>query len=140
MKFENLPLIAPLQKALTKAWFENATPIQEKVIPHAIGKKDIIGTAQTGSGKTFAFGLPILQNIYNDRIDKWGKEWKATRKIQALIIAPTRELASQIGESLKDFIYECNKGKNIFFTSDVEQAIKRLSIEWLKGRDLIDAH
>lgn len=44
------------------------------------------------------------------------------------------------GKSLKDFIYECNKGKNIFFTSDVEQAIKRLSIEWLKGRDLIDAH
>ena len=115
MKFSNLPLIAPLQKALDKAWFVNATPIQEKVIPHAIEKKDIIGTAQTGSGKTFAFGLPILQNIYNDRIDKWWKEWKATRKIQALIIAPTRELAMQIWDSLKDFISNTNLKYTVIF-------------------------
>ena len=55
-------------------------------------------------------------------------------------IAIVGDFSIYTSKSLKDFIYECNKGKNIFFTSDVEQAIKRLSIEWLKGRDLIDAH
>ena len=55
-------------------------------------------------------------------------------------IAIIGDFSIYTSKSLKDFIYECNKGKNIFFTSDVEQAIKRLSIEWLKGRDLIDAH
>jgi len=66
------------------------------VIPLAIKGKDILGSAQTGSGKTLAFVLPILQKLYNDRVEKDLPDGPIKRKIEALIIAPTRELAIQI--------------------------------------------
>lgn len=89
MKFSELGLNDELLKAIKRSGFEEATPIQEQTIPLALAGKDVIGQAQTGTGKTAAFALPILQNL-----DKHNKT------IQALIIEPTRELAIQTQEEL----------------------------------------
>lgn len=91
--FEELGVREDLLKAITELGFVNPMPIQEKVIPHLLnGDNDIIGLAQTGTGKTAAFGLPVLQ-----RVDV------ANEKPQALIIAPTRELCLQIAGDLADY-------------------------------------
>ena len=89
MKFSELGLNDALLKAIKRSGFEEATPIQAQTIPLALAGKDVIGQAQTGTGKTAAFGLPILQTI--------NKEEKV---IQAVIIEPTRELAIQTQEEL----------------------------------------
>ena len=89
LKFAELGLSEPIMKAIERAGFEEATPIQGETIPLALAGKDVIGQAQTGTGKTAAFGLPILQNLDLDNPN-----------IQALIISPTRELAIQTQEEL----------------------------------------
>lgn len=89
MKFSELGLNEALLKAIRRSGFEEATPIQEETIPLALAGKDVIGQAQTGTGKTAAFGLPILQKLS-----------KQHKSIQALIIEPTRELAIQTQEEL----------------------------------------
>lgn len=89
MKFTDLKLKPEILKAIKRAGFEEATPIQEKTIPLVLEGEDVIGQAQTGTGKTAAFGLPVLQTI--DPKEK---------NIQALIIEPTRELAIQTQEEL----------------------------------------
>lgn len=89
MKFQEMNLDARLLAAVEKMGFEEATPIQEATIPAALEGRDVLGQAQTGTGKTAAFGLPLLEKI----------EAK-NKAIQALVIAPTRELAVQTGEEL----------------------------------------
>ena len=89
MKFNELNLSADLLAEIEKAGFVEASPIQEQTIPLALEGKDVIGQAQTGTGKTAAFGLPTLEKIRTE---------EAT--IQALVIAPTRELAVQSQEEL----------------------------------------
>jgi len=108
MKFEELWLIWPILKTLAREGFDTPTEIQEKVIPLANKWKDILGCAQTGSGKTLAFVLPILQNLYNTRVEKDLPDGPIKRKIEALIIAPTRELAVQIGEACKVYCSDTN--------------------------------
>lgn len=108
MKFEQLWLIWPLLKTIAREGFETPTEIQEKVIPFAVKGRDILGSAQTGSGKTLAFVLPILQKLYNDRIHRDLPDGPIKRKIEALIIAPTRELAVQIGEACKPYCSDAN--------------------------------
>ena len=115
MKFSELPIIPPLQKALERLEFTKATEIQEKVIPAAIHHHDILGTAQTGSWKTLAFVLPILQNLYNKRLEKNLPDGKIKRNIQALILAPTRELAVQIGETLAPYCTNTNMKHTVIF-------------------------
>jgi len=115
MNFSELNIIPPLEKALDRIGFSKATEIQEKVIPLAFKWKDILGCAQTGSGKTLAFSLPILQNLYNKRLERWLVEWKIKRKIQALIIAPTRELAIQIWEDIKPYCTNVNLKHTVIF-------------------------
>lgn len=88
-KFNELGISAPIMKALEKMGFEEATPIQTETIPLALGGNDVIGQAQTGTGKTAAFGIPMIE-----RIDP------KLRKIQALVVAPTRELAIQVAEEI----------------------------------------
>ncbi|MBS4021867.1 MAG: DEAD/DEAH box helicase [Dethiobacter sp.] len=95
MKFEDLKLIAPIQKAVDIEGYTIPTPIQEKAIPIILEGKDLLGCAQTGTGKTAAFAIPLLQILHNDKVNE-----KEPRKIKALILTPTRELAIQIGESL----------------------------------------
>ena len=94
MLFEDLNIIEPILKALRDEHYTEPTAIQEKAIPLILNGKDVLGSAQTGTGKTAAFAIPILQHLYFER-----RQANNTRKIQSLIITPTRELAIQIGES-----------------------------------------
>ena len=96
MLFEQLGLSAPLLKALQREGYTVPTPIQAKAIPHVLQGKDILGLAQTGTGKTAAFALPILQILDREQ----SKGYKHTR---ALILTPTRELALQISESFQAY-------------------------------------
>jgi len=97
MTFNELDLIAPILNALENLGYTNPTPIQEQAIPIILSGNDIMGCAQTGTGKTAAFAIPILQNLTkNPRPD--GK-----RKIRCLILTPTRELAIQIEENIKEY-------------------------------------
>jgi ATP-dependent RNA helicase RhlE len=93
MSFENLHLIAPIMKALQTEGYSHPTPIQERAIPIILDKKDLLGCAQTGTGKTAAFAIPLLQLLYDERTAG------GRRNIRVLILTPTRELAIQIGES-----------------------------------------
>ncbi len=97
MNFSNLKLIKPLIIALDKKGYSVPTLIQEQAIPHVLEGKDIFGCAQTGTGKTAAFALPILQ-LLDAR-----KEANKPRTIKALILAPTRELALQISENFTGY-------------------------------------
>lgn len=108
MNFQELPLINPLLKALEKLEFTTPTLIQEQVIPEALLWHDILGCAQTWSGKTLAFALPILQNLYTKKKLAGTLESKDSRKIMSLILAPTRELAIQIGESFAPYATNVN--------------------------------
>jgi ATP-dependent RNA helicase RhlE len=96
MNFKELNLVEPIQSALTKKGYVQPTPIQQQSIPHILEGRDIFGCAQTGTGKTAAFALPILNRLYLNR--------QAARPgIKALILAPTRELAVQISESFSAY-------------------------------------
>lgn len=95
--FEELELIPPLRRAVAEEKYETPTPIQAKTIPAALEGRDVLGCAQTGTGKTAAFALPILDLL-------GGEKRKAVpNKPQALVLAPTRELAIQIGESFETY-------------------------------------
>lgn len=98
MLFKDLGIIEPILKALEEEGYTKPTPIQEEAIPHVLGGKDLLGCAQTGTGKTAAFAIPVLQNIFNTEKDSKGK-----KHISGLILAPTRELAIQIGESVTSY-------------------------------------
>lgn len=98
MTFKELNIIEPILKAITAQGYTEPTPIQEKSIPSLLKKNDLLGCAQTGTGKTAAFAIPILQHIYNEKEINSGK-----RKIQALIVTPTRELAIQIADSFTTY-------------------------------------
>jgi ATP-dependent RNA helicase RhlE len=93
MSFTELNLIKPLTIALEKHGYTHPTPIQTQAIPHILQQRDVFGCAQTGTGKTAAFALPILQSLYASANSQNRKT------IKALILAPTRELVSQISES-----------------------------------------
>ena len=95
MKYSEIPLHPTLHRALEKIGYEEPTPIQEQAIPLVLAGNDLLGCAQTGTGKTAAFSLPML-HLLNDRIPT---SKKGPREILGLIVTPTRELAIQIGES-----------------------------------------
>src|SRR4051812_1619291 len=94
MSFQELELIEPILRALKTEGYTTPTPIQEQSIPVILKRKDLLGCAQTGTGKTAAFAIPMLQLLAEDLVN--GKKTKA---IKALILTPTRELAIQIDES-----------------------------------------
>lgn len=93
LSFEHLNLIEPLVKALKSSGYTQATPIQEQAIPLILQQRDLLGCAQTGTGKTAAFALPIIQMLYQQRSSQ------KSRAIRALVLAPTRELAIQVAEN-----------------------------------------
>ena len=99
MLFNQLQLIEPVLQALSKEGYSNPTPIQEKSIPIILEKRDLLGCAQTGTGKTAAFTIPILQLMH---LQKQAAQ-QSYHKISALILTPTRELAIQIGESIQAY-------------------------------------
>jgi ATP-dependent RNA helicase RhlE len=98
MTFENLNLIEPILRALKAEGYTEPTPIQEKAIPVILDGKDLVGCAQTGTGKTAAFAIPILQLLYEKQVPASTK-----KQIKALIITPTRELAIQISDSFSTY-------------------------------------
>lgn len=95
MTFKDLGLAEPILRAVEAEGYTTPTPIQQQAIPILLKGKDLLGVAQTGTGKTAAFGIPILQHLYRSQNGQSGK-----RRIKALIVTPTRELAIQIGESI----------------------------------------
>ena len=97
MLFSELPLANPLLRAVRAVGYEQPTPIQEKSIPSLLEGKDLLGIAQTGTGKTAAFALPILQRLLDS-----GK-FRAPKTCRALILLPTRELAIQVEECFKQY-------------------------------------
>jgi ATP-dependent RNA helicase RhlE len=96
--FSELNLLEPLQKALREEKYTVPTPIQAQAIPHLLEGRDLLGCARTGTGKTAAFVLPILQRLSNSPRRAGGHP--ASRAPRALVLVPTRELAAQVGESL----------------------------------------
>ncbi len=107
MQFTSLNIIDPILKSLKEEGYSTPTPIQQQAIPIVLEGKDLLGCAQTGTGKTAAFAIPILQLLNNPhQNDK-------KRKIRTLIVTPTRELAIQIGESFKTY------GRHLGLTSTV---------------------
>jgi len=96
--FENLNIALPIQRALQTEGYKEATPIQEKAIPPLLEGRDLLGCAQTGTGKTAAFAIPILQGLASEQ-----RNTRGNQPIKALILAPTRELAIQISESFKTY-------------------------------------
>ena len=112
MTFKELTLIEPILKALDEKGYTTPTPIQEQAIVPALQNRDILGLAQTGTGKTAAFALPIIQQLY---LNKYGKR----REIKALILTPTRELAIQIDDSLR--VYNLHRSRHCVIYGGVKQ-------------------
>ena len=110
MKFQDLNIIDPIFRALQDLNYEKPTPIQEKAIPIVLDRNDILGIAQTGTGKTAAFAIPIIQHLVNDRERNTNR-----RKVKALIVTPTRELAIQIGDSFKTYGKNTNVHNTVIF-------------------------
>ena len=99
MKFEQMNLIRPILRAIREVGYTEPTPIQEKTVPPVLRGRDVLGCAQTGTGKTAAFALPILQRVARaEDFDENGD-----RPIRALILTPTRELALQIHENFTQY-------------------------------------
>lgn len=98
MSFNKLKLSEPILKALSHEGYINPTPIQEKSIPAVLAKNDLLACAQTGTGKTAAFTIPLLQLMLEEQ-----PATKHQRPVSALILTPTRELAIQVGESIRAY-------------------------------------
>ena len=98
MQFKELNIIEPVLRSLKEENYSEPTSIQKRAIPLILNRRDVLGSAQTGTGKTAAFAIPILQHLYMDN----GRN-NGSRKIKSLIITPTRELAIQIAESFTTY-------------------------------------
>lgn len=110
MSFKDLSLNKPILRAIAEAGYDNPTLVQEKAIPKVLAKKDIVVSAQTGTGKTAAFALPIIKMLF-DRHDTSKKR----KKIRSLVVSPTRELALQIEENFKTYSIYTNLRTTVIF-------------------------
>ena len=97
MKFNELSIIKPILKSLAEQQYEAPTPIQEQAIPPVLKQRDLLGCAQTGTGKTAAFAIPMIQLLAKE------PQGKSNRRIRALVLTPTRELAIQIYDSFRTY-------------------------------------
>jgi len=131
MSFKDLQLNKPILRAVAEAGYDNPTLVQEQTIPLVLAKKDVVCTAQTGTGKTAAFALPIIQLLFDKQdAPKKGK------KIKALVVSPTRELAVQIGENFKTYGIHSNLRSTVVFGgTSIEPQIDVLT----KGVDILVA-
>ncbi|MDR1680269.1 MAG: DEAD/DEAH box helicase [Prevotellaceae bacterium] len=109
MTFKELDISDPILKALVKKAYSSPTPVQEQAIPIALKGHDLLGIAQTGTGKTAAFAIPVIQQL--NRIQPKGTE----RNIQALVLTPTRELAIQIDDCFRDYSRYTNLRHTVIF-------------------------
>ncbi|MEN8727425.1 MAG: DEAD/DEAH box helicase, partial [Sulfurovum sp.] len=97
MSFTNLGLSEPLLKSIKEQGYDTPTPIQQKAIPVVIEGKDVLAAAQTGTGKTAGFTLPLLERLAQTQPNLQKKQ------IRALVLTPTRELAAQVAQSISDY-------------------------------------
>ena len=140
MLFEDLSLSNSIQRAVFEEGYTQPTPIQEKSIPHILAGKDLVGCAQTGTGKTAAFAIPIIHNLH--RIVGSSKKTKQNR---CLVVTPTRELAVQIGESFDTYGKYTNLRQLTFFggvsqVPQVDQLKKGIDILIATPGRLLDLH
>ena len=131
MTFKDLKLEAPILKALEKQGYSQPTPIQEQAIPILLKGHDLLGVAQTGTGKTAAFGIPILNHLLKDKSSGQGK-----RKIKALVVTPTRELAIQIAENFTAYSQFTSLRNTVIF-GGVKQSKQVASLQ--QGVDILVA-
>ncbi len=110
MHFSDLDLNKSLLKAIFEKNYETPTEVQQKTIPLVLAKKDVIASAQTGTGKTAAFALPILQLLFHQQDAN-----KKQKNIRALIVSPTRELAHQINEEFNDYSKYTNLSSTVVY-------------------------
>jgi len=103
VKFNDLRLSKPILEALAEEGYKVPTPVQVSAIPQVLAGRDLMATAQTGTGKTAAFSLPMLQLLSERRAHNRGKSKKSRNAVQALILTPTRELAQQIDASFRAY-------------------------------------
>src|SRR5262245_37424052 len=109
MRFSELLLIDPLLRALSEEGYAHPTPVQERSIPHALAGRDLLAIAQTGTGKTAAFALPILQRLAGTASARTpghghpAANARPARPIRALVLTPTRELAAQVGDAFRAY-------------------------------------
>jgi len=130
MTFKDLKIIDPILRALNEKGYIQPTPIQEQAIPILLQKSDLLGSAQTGTGKTAAFAIPIIQHLYNANLPK-GK-----KKIRALVVTPTRELALQIEENFEAYAKHTRLKSTVVF-GGVKQAAQVKVLE--RGVDILVA-
>ncbi|MEM6845216.1 MAG: DEAD/DEAH box helicase [Bacteroidota bacterium] len=110
MTFQDLKITAPILKALAAEGYTHPTPIQQQAIPILLRRQDLLGCAQTGTGKTAAFAIPILQHLHLDKRREANR-----RKVRALVVTPTRELAIQIDESFTAYGRFTNVRNTVIF-------------------------
>ena len=110
MTFKDIEIVAPIQKALDSKGYTSPTPIQEQAIPILLEGKDLLGVAQTGTGKTAAFAIPIIQQLF-----KSSNTQKRPKRIKALIVTPTRELAIQIADNFKEYSKNTHLKNTVIF-------------------------
>ena len=131
MSFESLGLRTELLRAVSEKGYNNPTPIQQQAIPLVLEGRDIMGGAQTGTGKTAGFTLPLLQRLMSS-----SKPEKGRRNIRALVLTPTRELAAQVAESVQTY------GRHLPLKSTVVfggVSINPQKIKLIKGVDILVA-
>jgi ATP-dependent RNA helicase RhlE len=116
LTFKELDIIEPILKALLEKGYEIPTPIQEQAIPPVLNNRDILGLAQTGTGKTAAFAIPIIQKLHQER------NINNRKGIKALILTPTRELAIQISECIDDYAKYTSIRHTVIFGGVKQQA------------------
>ncbi|WP_298481156.1 DEAD/DEAH box helicase [uncultured Maribacter sp.] len=110
MTFKDLGIALPILKAIDEQGYTNPTPIQEQAIPILLNKKDLLGVAQTGTGKTAAFSIPIIHHLQTNQ-----EQTKGKKRVKALIVTPTRELAIQIGENFTAYSKYTNIRNTVIF-------------------------
>ena len=130
MSFQNLNLIAPILKAVAEEGYTTPTPIQAQAIPIVLQGTDLLGCAQTGTGKTAAFAIPILQLLSAN------KSFDKKKKIRSLIVTPTRELAIQIAESFTAYGRHCGLTNTVIF-GGVTQGAQTTALQ--RGVDILIA-
>ncbi len=129
--FDSLNLAEPLRQALESEGYDNPTPVQEKGIPILLGGRDLLACAQTGTGKTAAFAIPIIQWLLGNPSDQ-----SRSRQIRALILAPTRELAGQIGQNFNSYARFTSIRSTVIF-GGVPQGSQESAL--IKGVDVLIA-
>jgi ATP-dependent RNA helicase RhlE len=129
MSFENIGLSESILRAVEKQGYDTPSPIQEKVIPHILAGKDVLASAQTGTGKTAGFTLPMLEIL--SKVETTGK-----KPVRALVLTPTRELAAQVHESVESYSEFLDMNSTVIF-GGVKQMKQVARIK--KGIDILIA-